>query len=251
MLVRHEFARFIWIFLLVAVASLAFGAGRAEAKTGLASWYGQELAGSPTASGEPFDPYGYTAAHKTLPLGTELAVRYGGRSVTVTVNDRGPYGGGRDLDLSQGAAEAIGLTRAGVDYVEYSQVGAGGYDGRNYSYSGRGNGGRNYGHGGRGYGGKAYGHGGRGYGGRDHAKDRSYRVNRGYGGRDHAKDRSYRVDRTSYDAGGGGGNGAYVVQRGDTLSGVAADLGVSVNYLANANAIADPDVLYVGQTIYY
>jgi len=250
-LVRHEFARFIWIFLLVAVASLVFSAGRAEARTGLASWYGQELAGSPTASGEPFDPYGYTAAHKSLPLGTELAVRYGGRSVTVTVNDRGPYGGGRDLDLSQGAAEAIGLTRAGVDYVEYSQVGAGGYDGRNYSYSGRGNGGRNYGHGGRGYGGKAYGHGGRGYGGRDHAKDRSYRVNRGYGGRDHAKDRSYRVDRTSYDAGGGGGNGAYVVQRGDTLSGVAADLGVSVNYLANANALADPDVLYVGQTLYY
>ena len=76
-------------------------------------------------------------------------------------------------------------------------------------------------------------------------------MNRGYGGRDHVNDRSHRLEPTSYDAGGGRGNGAYVVQRGDTLSGVAADLGVSVNYLANANALADPDVLYVGQTLYY
>jgi rare lipoprotein A (peptidoglycan hydrolase) len=84
----------------------------------VASYYGYELAGSLTASGEPFDPEGYTAAHKTMPLGTELQVSYGGNSVNVTVNDRGPYVAGRDLDLSQGAAETIGLTAAGSAPVE-------------------------------------------------------------------------------------------------------------------------------------
>ena len=84
----------------------------------VASYYGYELAGSPTASGEPFDPEGYTAAHKTLPLGTQMEVDYGGSSVTVTVNDRGPYIAGRDLDLSQAAAETIGLTAAGADAVQ-------------------------------------------------------------------------------------------------------------------------------------
>ena len=108
---------------------MALGNDRAEAKDGLASYYGVEVAGQPTASGEPFDPYGFTAAHRTLPLGTELVVSYGGRSVEVTVNDRGPYVGGRELDLSQGAAEYLGLTHAGVDYVEYAVAGdPAGYD---------------------------------------------------------------------------------------------------------------------------
>lgn len=87
-------------------------------QTMVASYYGYELAGSPTASGELFDPEGYTAAHKTLPLGTQLEVNYGGSSVTVTVNDRGPYIAGRDLDLSEAAAETIGLTAAGADAVQ-------------------------------------------------------------------------------------------------------------------------------------
>ena len=87
-------------------------------QTMVASYYGYELAGSFTASGEPFDPAGYTAAHKTLPLGTQLQVDYGVSSVTVTVNDRGPYIAGRDLDLSQAAAETIGLTAAGHDAVQ-------------------------------------------------------------------------------------------------------------------------------------
>jgi 3D (Asp-Asp-Asp) domain-containing protein len=87
-------------------------------QTMVASYYGYELAGSPTASGEPFDPTAYTAAHKTMPLGTQLQVDYGGNSVTVTVNDRGPYIAGRDLDLSQAAAETIGLTAAGADAVQ-------------------------------------------------------------------------------------------------------------------------------------
>ncbi|MBV9453670.1 MAG: septal ring lytic transglycosylase RlpA family protein [Rubrobacter sp.] len=89
----------------------------------LASWYGPELQGSPTASGEPFDPYGYTCAHKTLPFGTQLLVSYEGKTVQVTVNDRGPYIDGRELDLSQGAADALGLTQAGVGYVEISYPG--------------------------------------------------------------------------------------------------------------------------------
>lgn len=88
----------------------------------VASYYGDELAGSPTASGEPFNPDGFTAAHKTLPLGTQLEVSYGGNTVDVTVNDRGPYVEGRDLDLSEGAAEAIGLTAAGSAPVEVNVV---------------------------------------------------------------------------------------------------------------------------------
>ena len=119
-------SRFLWV-LLVVVAFLALDSGRAEADTGLASWYGPGFEGSLTASGEVFDPYGFTAAHRTLPFGTQLSVRYGGRSVLVTVNDRGPYTGGRDLDLSQGAAEYLGLTAAGVDWVHYNVVGKVGY----------------------------------------------------------------------------------------------------------------------------
>ena len=83
-----------------------------------ASYYGYALAGSPTASGKPFDPEAHTAAHKSLPLGTQLLVKRGGESVRVTVNDRGPYVAGRDLDLSVGAAREIGLTGPGEDQVE-------------------------------------------------------------------------------------------------------------------------------------
>ena len=79
----------------------------------LASYYGRTLEGSPMANGQPFDADDYTAAHKTLPFGTELAVSYGGESVRVTVTDRGPYVAGRDLDLSLAAAQEIGLTGTG------------------------------------------------------------------------------------------------------------------------------------------
>ena len=110
-------SNFLWILLLVC-AFLALGNDRAEARTGLASWYGPGFEGLPTASGEPYDPYGYTAAHKTMPLGTDITVSYGGRSVEVTVNDRGPYVPGRELDLSAAAAEEIGLTYTGIDVVD-------------------------------------------------------------------------------------------------------------------------------------
>lgn len=88
----------------------AAGGDGGYGRTMEASYYGHELEGSPTASGEPFDPEGYTAAHKSLPLGTELRVSRGDESVRVTVNDRGPYVAGRDLDLSLAAAREIGLT---------------------------------------------------------------------------------------------------------------------------------------------
>ena len=89
-------------------------------RTMLASYYGYSLEGNETASGEPFDPEGYTAAHRTLPLGTRLLVSYGGESVRVTVNDRGPYVAGRDLDLSLAAAREIGLTAPGSAPVRVS-----------------------------------------------------------------------------------------------------------------------------------
>src|SRR5215211_9039921 len=114
--------RLLWVLLLVG-ALVALGNDRAEADTGLASWYGAGFEGSMTASGEVFAPYGFTAAHRTLPFGTQLTVRYHGRSVQVTVNDRGPYTGGRELDLSKGAADYLGLTSAGVDWVNYTVMG--------------------------------------------------------------------------------------------------------------------------------
>jgi rare lipoprotein A len=76
--------------------------------TGVASTYGNE-SGSQTASGQRFNENAMTCAHRSLPFGTKLRVSHGGRSVVVTVNDRGPYVRGRVLDLSTGAARALGL----------------------------------------------------------------------------------------------------------------------------------------------
>jgi len=75
----------------------------------IASYYGNELKGHRTANGEIFNPSGMTAAHRTLPFGTCLIVDYNGRSVRVRVNDRGPFVAGRSIDLSAGAARAIGM----------------------------------------------------------------------------------------------------------------------------------------------
>ncbi len=86
----------------------------------VASYYGYSLEGSPTATGEPFEPEGYTAAHKSLPLGTKLEVGYGGESVRVVVNDRGPYVEGRDIDLSLAAAREVGLVDPGTAPVRVS-----------------------------------------------------------------------------------------------------------------------------------
>jgi rare lipoprotein A len=87
---------------------------------GMASWYGAELAGHRTASGERFNPNELTAAHRTLPLGSQVRVTYHGRSVVVRINDRGPFAGHRVIDLSRAAAEQIGLRRAGSGRVTLS-----------------------------------------------------------------------------------------------------------------------------------
>ena len=84
--------------------------------SGKASYYGSE-SGSRTASGQRFNQNAMTAAHRTLPFGTRLRVTHAGRSVVVTINDRGPFIRGRVLDLSKGAARAIGLTGRGVGQV--------------------------------------------------------------------------------------------------------------------------------------
>jgi rare lipoprotein A (peptidoglycan hydrolase) len=99
-------------------AFVAAHAKEAKAEPLVSSWYGSELEGSPTASGEPYSPDGRTAAHRSLPLGTGLLVSYGGRQTVVRVNDRGPHVGGRDLDLSRAAAQDIGLIAAGADAVD-------------------------------------------------------------------------------------------------------------------------------------
>jgi rare lipoprotein A len=97
-----------------------------SAQSGMASYYGTE-SGSQTASGAHFNPGAMTAAHRTLPFGTKVLVtnKANGRSVVVTINDRGPFVGGRVIDLSTGAAGAIGMLGAGVAPVSLEVLGKG------------------------------------------------------------------------------------------------------------------------------
>lgn len=97
-------------------ANASIGSSTGRGFAGMASFYGNE-SGSKTASGQRFNQNAMTAAHKTLPFGTKLRVTHGGQSVVVTINDRGPFIKGRVLDLSTGAARAIGLTSRGVGHV--------------------------------------------------------------------------------------------------------------------------------------
>ncbi len=94
-------------------------------ETGLASWYGKDFHGRPTASGEIYDMFEVTAAHKSLPLGTLLHVRDldTGKSIKVKVNDRGPFVRKRILDLSYGAAKALGIVGTGVAKIELKIIG--------------------------------------------------------------------------------------------------------------------------------
>lgn len=92
----------------------------ASSTVGGASWYGPGFHGRLTASGEVYNQYDITAAHRTLPFGTRVLVTnlYTGQQVTVRINDRGPYAGDRVIDLSAGAAEQIGLISSGVGTVQ-------------------------------------------------------------------------------------------------------------------------------------
>ncbi|NJP08864.1 MAG: septal ring lytic transglycosylase RlpA family protein [Leptolyngbyaceae cyanobacterium RU_5_1] len=84
--------------------------------TGFASWYGPGFHGNPSASGERFNQHAMTAAHRTLPFGTQVLVTNldNGQSVVVRINDRGPYHGNRIIDLSTAAARILGLVQSGI-----------------------------------------------------------------------------------------------------------------------------------------
>lgn len=100
----------------------------ANAKTGAVSWYGKYHHGRLTASGERFNMHAMTAAHKTLPFGTVVSVKNikTGKTIKVTINDRGPYVGNRVFDLSYGAARRLGIDKQGVGTVNYTIVKRGG-----------------------------------------------------------------------------------------------------------------------------
>lgn len=112
---------------LLAAALVGMSATRAGAedepgpyvKIGRASWYGHEFAARRTASGARFNPSSLTGAHRTLPLGARVRVTnlHNGRSVLITINDRGPFRAQRDIDLSLGAARAIGMVERGIARV--------------------------------------------------------------------------------------------------------------------------------------
>ena len=97
----------------------AHNARPAFRQIGVASWYGPGFHGRKTASGERFDQNDLTAAHRKLPLGSEVKVTNleNGRSITVEINDRGPYAKGRVLDLSKAAARKLGMMENGVAKV--------------------------------------------------------------------------------------------------------------------------------------
>lgn len=92
----------------------------AGTRDGIASYYGKRFHGRRTANGERFNMNAMTAAHRTLPFGTRVKVTNprNGRSVTVRINDRGPFHGNRSIDLSRAAAARIGLVHAGVGKVK-------------------------------------------------------------------------------------------------------------------------------------
>lgn len=95
------------------------------AQTGMASYYGKEFNGRRTASGEIYDMYDMTAAHRSLPFGTRVrATNLGnGRSVVVRINDRGPWARGRILDLSYAAAQKLGMIGPGQARVKIEVLG--------------------------------------------------------------------------------------------------------------------------------
>jgi rare lipoprotein A len=105
------------------VAPAAVAAPAYEA-TGHASWYGDELRGRKTANGEMFNPDGFTAAHRTLPMSSyvEVTALDTGRTILVRINDRGPFHGNRIIDLSHGAARQLGIVSHGARMVRVRRV---------------------------------------------------------------------------------------------------------------------------------
>jgi len=113
-------AKSLAVATLVAVSFSSIPAS-ASAQTGRASWYSST---SRTASGERCNPHALTAAHRFLPFGTRVKVHNvkNGRSIMVRINDRGPYAGGRIIDLSKAAAGRLGIVGSGVATVRLTVV---------------------------------------------------------------------------------------------------------------------------------
>jgi rare lipoprotein A len=111
--------------LLSGLAVTAFSQQIVEVQQGQASYYADSLHGNKTASGDSYDKGAMTAAHRSLPFGTRLRVTSlaNGKTVEVTVNDRGPYAAGRILDLSAAAADQLGLREAGHAEVKIEVYG--------------------------------------------------------------------------------------------------------------------------------
>ena len=110
---------------LIPLLLLSPGCAKTVTQSGITSWYGAELAGRPTASGEPFRPSHRTAAHRSLPFGTVILVRRpdNGRQVKVVINDRGPGIESRILDVSRRAARRLDMVKDGLADIEIIVVG--------------------------------------------------------------------------------------------------------------------------------
>ncbi len=129
--VRHIERLFLAALLLLvlsACASVNRNIGPVKpgwTEKGIASWYGRDFNGKPTASGETYDMYAMTAAHKELPLGSVVEVTNldNGRRARVVINDRGPFVAGRIIDLSYSAARALGMAEAGTAPVRIEVLG--------------------------------------------------------------------------------------------------------------------------------
>ncbi|SFV67628.1 Rare lipoprotein A precursor [hydrothermal vent metagenome] len=108
--------RYTILTLILLALSANLYAKDIKSQTGKGSWYGKQFNGRLTASGERYNMYDYTAAHKTLPFNTMVKVTnlHNGRSIIVRVNDRGPYAKGRVMDLSYLAAKKLGYVKKGV-----------------------------------------------------------------------------------------------------------------------------------------
>lgn len=123
-----------WLLLVMALASCSLTrpkpieATRGATQEGVASWYGPGFHGNRTTSGEVYDQFDLTAAHRTLPLGTRVAVTHlaTGKTVEVRINDRGPFVDDRVIDLSYAAARQLGLIGPGTGRVRLQVLGGGG-----------------------------------------------------------------------------------------------------------------------------
>ena len=241
---KLRFVQLFWV-ALAACGLLVFASDRAEAEEVLASWYGPGFDGDKTTSGTTFDVDGLSTAHKTLPMGTELVVGYHGRYVPVTVKDRGPYSGERELDLSQRAARALGLIKSGVDYVEVNCANGGIYPNCSEAPTST------------------------------PATTTPTTPATETPATETPATTTPALESSTLepsaleppapeppvsapstaiqDSAGGqvDGGEAYTVGSGDTLSSIAAQLGVSVDHLMAQNGISNPDLIYSGQTLLY